>query len=187
MSLGTWFRDYVYIPLGGNRCSKARNIFNLFVTWLLTGLWHGANFTFILWGLMYFVLLVIEKFYGISHKKSHVQTVLKWAYTMFFVILGWVLFRADSIGNAFVYLCSLFHLNGNVFKDVMFTGWFTQNMFLLGIGVMLSTPLFRILSEKWAKNRFVGFMKPIGLMILFTLSVASLISSSYNPFIYFNF
>lgn len=187
MSLGTWFRDYLYIPLGGSRCSKGRNIFNLFVVWFLTGLWHGANFTFIVWGLMYFVLLVIEKFTGIHKKNGKVLNVFKWMYTILFVVLGWVVFRAESIGDAFVYIRSMFGLMGNAFADGMFTGWLTQNLILLVIGFVLCTPIFRFLSQKTMKSNVIGFVKAGGLICLFVLSVASLVSSSYNPFIYFNF
>lgn len=186
MSLGTWFRDYLYIPLGGSRCGKVRNIFNLFVVWFLTGLWHGANFTFIIWGLMYFILLVIEKLTGIHKKSGKVFVCFKWFYTIFFVVLGWVVFRAESIGDAFVYICSMFGMMGNSLVDGMFTGYFTQNIILLVIGFVLCTPLFKILSQK-TKNNIIGFVKVGSLICLFILSVASLVSSSYNPFIYFNF
>jgi len=186
MSLGSWFRDYVYIPLGGNRCKKSRHIFNLFVTWFLTGLWHGANYTFILWGLMYFGLLVFEKYTGI-HQKSKVPNVLKWGYTMFFVVIGWVLFRAESIGDAFSYLSTMFGLNGNNFIDNMFVGRFKQSIILFGVGILLSTPIFRVLSGKLKDYPFVSFVRIIVLMIMLMLCVASLIGSSYNPFIYFNF
>ena len=187
MSLGTWFRDYLYIPLGGSHCGKARNIFNLFVVWALTGIWHGANFTFLAWGLMYFVLLVIEKLTGIHNKNGKVINAFKWFYTILFVVLGWVLFRANSISDAIVYLKSMFGLNGNVFSDGMFTGWFTQNLILLVIGIVLCTPIFKVLSEKTKNSNVVGFVKSGALIGLFVLSVASLVSSSYNPFIYFNF
>lgn len=187
MSLGTWFRDYLYFPLGGSRCGKARNIFNLFVVWSLTGLWHGANFTFIIWGLMYFVLLVIEKLTGIYRKKGKALNVFKWLYTILFVILGWVLFRADTIEDALVYLKSMFGLNANVFTDGVFAGWFMQNLILLIVGAVLSTPLFRLLSQKTKNSTAAGFIKSGALIVLLVLSVASLVSSSYNPFIYFNF
>ena len=120
ISLGSWFRDYVYIPLGGNRVSKSRNIFNLFVVWGLTGVWHGANWTFIVWGLMYFVLLTFEKLTGFEKRKSKPFMVFRWFYTMFFVIMGWVVFRSNSLTDAFVYMKSMFGLNGNVFSDGMF-------------------------------------------------------------------
>ena len=187
MSLGTWFRDYLYIPLGGSRCSKGRNIFNLFVVWFLTGLWHGANFTFIVWGLMYFVLLVIEKLTGLYKKNGRILNVFKWLYTILFVVLGWVIFRVESIGDAFVYIRSMFGLMGNAFSDGMFTGWLTQNLILLVIGFVLCTPIFRFISQKTKNSNVVGFVKACGLICLFVLSVASLVSSSYNPFIYFNF
>ena len=136
---------------------------------------------------MYFVLLVIEKLTGIHKKNGKVLNIFKWLYTILFVILGWVIFRAESIGDAMYYLGSMFGLTGNVFADGMFTGWFTQNMILLAIGIVLCTPLFRWLKEKTKNSNIVGFAKAGGLICLFVLSVASLVSSSYNPFIYFNF
>lgn len=187
ISLGTWFRDYLYFPLGGSRCSKARIIFNLFVVWTLTGIWHGANFTFLAWGLMYFVLLVIEKLTGIHKKNGKIINVVKWFYTILFVVLGWVLFRASSISDALEYLKSMFGLNGNVFLDGMFTGWFTQNLILIIIGFVLCTPIFRMLSEKTKNSNIAGLVKSGVLICLFVLSVANLVSRSYNPFIYFNF
>lgn len=187
MSLGTWFRDYLYFPLGGSRCGKGRNIFNLFVVWLLTGIWHGANFTFIVWGLMYFVLLVIEKLTGLHKKGGKRLAAVKWLYTLFFVVIGWVVFRADSLSDALRYLASMFGLSGNVFVDGVFIGWLTQNIILLCIGVVLCTPVFRIISNKTKNSSAVGYIKAVGLICLFVLSVASLVGNSYNPFIYFNF
>lgn len=187
MSLGTWFRDYVYIPLGGSRCSKGRNILNLFIVWLLTGIWHGANFTFIIWGLMYFILLVIEKQTGLYQKTGRILDLFKRFYTMLFVVLGWVIFRAESIGDAIEYLKSMFGLNGNAFADGMFTGYFTQNVILLTIGIVLCAPLFRWLKEKTKESNVAGYIGVGSKVVLFILSVASLVSSSYNPFIYFNF
>ena len=187
ISLGTWFRDYLYFPLGGNRCSKLRNIFNLFVVWFLTGLWHGANMTFIIWGMMYFALLVIEKITGIHKKHGKVLNIFKWFYTIFFVMIGWVIFRADNLAIAIVYLKDLFGLSGNVFADGIFKGWLMQNMILLIIGILLCTPIFKLLAEKTKDNVIIGFIRVGILIALFVLSVASLVSSSYNPFIYFNF
>ncbi|MGN1132703.1 MAG: MBOAT family O-acyltransferase, partial [Ruminococcus sp.] len=117
MSLGTWFRDYVYFPLGGSRVkSKARLVFNLFVVWSLTGIWHGANWTFLCWGLMYFVLLTIEKLIGWEKKYPDKMKILRRIYTLFFVIMGWVLFRADSIGDAGAYFATMFG-GGNLIDD----------------------------------------------------------------------
>lgn len=188
ISLGTWFRDYLYIPLGGNRCGKARQMLNLCIVWFLTGLWHGANYTFIAWGMMYFVLLVLEKQTGLEKKTGNaVVTALKWIYTQVFVVLGWVIFRCETIGDAAVYMKSLFGLNGNLFSDEVFSGWFIQNLVLLIIGMLLSTPVLRMLGEKVKNKRAMQWVRTAALMLLFVLSVASLVSNSFNPFIYFNF
>lgn len=187
MSLGTWFRDYLYFPLGGSRCGKLKNIFNLFIVWMLTGLWHGANLTFVLWGLMYFLLLTFEKATGLHKKSGKVLNIIKWLYTILFVILGWVLFRANSVSDAFSYLSSMFGLNGNAVVDDISVAWLMQNIILLAIGSVLCTPLFKILSKKTENSASAGYIKVIGLIVLLVLSVASLVSSSYNPFIYFNF
>ncbi|WP_022772766.1 MBOAT family O-acyltransferase [Butyrivibrio sp. AE2015] len=187
MSLGTWFRDYLYIPLGGNRCSKRRNVFNLFIVWTLTGLWHGANFTFLVWGLMYFVLLIVEKNTGILNVKGRLVYILKWIYTSFFVIIGWIIFRSDSLSETFIYLKNIFLLNGNSLSDGIFHGWFTQSIALLCIGVIFCTPIARLMVLKVKENKTAKMFEVIVLCCLFVLSLASLIGSSYNPFIYFNF
>ena len=187
ISLGTWFRDYLYFPLGGSRCSKARNILNLFIVWFLTGLWHGADFTFIVWGLMYFVLLVIEKLTVIHKKENKILNIFKRLYTMFFVLLGWVIFRAETMTDAVYYIGHMFGLTGNEFTDDIFTSWLMQNIILLVIGIILCTPLFKYLGQKSGKSDFAGIIKTIVLICLFILSVSGIVSSSHNPFIYFNF
>lgn len=187
ISLGTWFRDYLYIPLGGSRAGRFRNIFNLFAVWFLTGLWHGANFTFIAWGLMYFVLIAAEKLTGFDKKSSKGIMPFKWLYTMLFVVLGWVLFRADSIQDAFVYIKSMFALGSNVVFDGMFTGYMKQNAVLFIIGILLSTPIIKRCSEKLKTNKAGSFVTVLLLIGLFILCISSLVGSSYNPFIYFNF
>lgn len=187
ISLGTWFRDYLYIPLGGSRAGRFRNIFNLFAVWFLTGLWHGANFTFIAWGLMYFVLIAAEKLTGFDKKSSKGIMPFKWLYTMLFVVLGWVLFRADSIQDAFAYIKSMFALGSNVIFDGMFTGYMKQNAVLFIIGILLSTPIIKRCSEKLKTNKAGSLVTVLLLIGLFILCISSLVGSSYNPFIYFNF
>ncbi len=190
ISLGTWFRDYLYFPLGGSRVKMPRLIFNLFVVWLLTGIWHGANFTFILWGLMYFVLIATEKMVQFDKNTKNagfVVKTLKTVYTLFFVIIGWVLFRADSVGTAFSYIKAMFGMAGNPFFDGMFFGYFSQNAILLTIGIALCTPIFKKAKEKIGPNVLMDIASVVALVVLFILSVSSLTSSSYNPFIYFNF
>ena len=187
ISLGSWFRDYVYIPLGGNRCSKARSYLNLLLVWLLTGLWHGANYTFIAWGLMYYVLLVFEKQTGLPRKGGRILKVFKHIYAMFFVVIGRVLFRAPSIGSAARYLRYMFGLASNVLSDPSSAAWLKQNAVMLAVGIVLCTPVFRVIGEKTKNSSAAGWIKVIGLFLIFVLSVASLVNSSYNPFIYFNF
>ena len=157
------------------------------IVWFLTGLWHGANYTFIAWGLMFFVLLSAEKLTGFDRLKGKVITVVKWCYTALFVLLGWVLFRSRSIREAIVYIKSMFGLNTNVFSDGIFLGWLAQNAILLVIGALLCTPLFKKIGQKTSQSVVIEYIKVMGLIILFILSVAKLISDSYNPFIYFNF
>ncbi|MBE7064476.1 MAG: MBOAT family protein [Ruminococcaceae bacterium] len=187
ISLGTWFRDYVYFPLGGSRVSRLRLIFNLFVVWFLTGVWHGANFTFAVWGLMYFVLIAAEKLTGFDKKNGKFITPFKWIYTMFFVIIGWVIFRADSLGSAVLYMKSMFGIGNNYLSDGLFTGYFMQNLLLIIIGTVLCTPIFNILNERFKNNVVFDIARVLFVIGLFVLSVSSLVSSSYNPFIYFNF
>lgn len=187
ISLGSWFRDYVYFPLGGSRVSKPRMIFNLFVVWSLTGLWHGANFTFILWGIMYFCLLTIEKSTGFDKKTGGCLNVIKWLYTMLFVVLGWVIFRADSLAIAGKYIASMFGFNGNAFTDAVFVEYLSSNAVLLIIGMVLSTPLLKNIRNRVGSNAVTDALGIVGLLSVFLLSISNLVSSGYNPFIYFNF
>ncbi|MBE6008996.1 MAG: MBOAT family protein, partial [Lachnospiraceae bacterium] len=187
ISLGTWFRDYVYFPLGGSRVkTKARLVFNLFVVWMLTGIWHGAEWSFFLWGFMYFVLLVFEKLSGINTKEGKVINAIKHIYTLFFVIIGWVLFRAENMHHALLYLKCMFSF-GTVEYDGMFNGYFLQNAVMLSFGVICCLPLFKKLSIRFSENKLYGAIRLIGLCTLFVICLANLVSNSYNPFIYFNF
>lgn len=188
ISLSSWFRDYVYIPLGGSRVSKSRLILNLFVVWLLTGVWHGANWTFVAWGLMYFVLLVFEKLTGIAKMSKKKYSVLRWAVTMFFVLIGWVIFRADSLPQAVEYIKSMFCLNSNSFTDDVFLEQLRQGIIYFVFGAVCSLPLLPIIKKKFYKeNFFAQALKVILLCLMFVLSLSSIVSGSYNPFIYFNF
>lgn len=188
ISLGTWFRDYVYFPMGGSRVNGKRLVLNLFTVWLLTGIWHGANLTFIVWGLMYFVLLTIEKLTGINKKiKDKKLSIFGWIYTMFFVIIGWVFFRSDSISKALIYIGYMFGKGKLSAFDPNFIGYISQYGFMMAVGAVCSVPLFKNLWQKVNKNLFTDILHTVCLLGLFVLSLTSLISDSYNPFIYFNF
>ena len=187
ISLGTWFRDYLYIPLGGSRCSRWRSLLNLLVVWGLTGLWHGASLKYLVWGLMFFALLAMERSTGIGKWKGKAGCALGWVYAIFFILIGGVIFRARSLTDAYVYLKSLLWLNGNAFSDGLFSGWFRQNAVLLAVGAVLSTPAMRRLSERAGNRPAAQVLGAVGLCCLFVLTVAKVVSSTYNPFIYFRF
>ena len=189
ISLSTWFRDYVYFPLGGSRVDKRwKHIRNLFVVWLLTGIWHGAAWTFVLWGLYYFVLLVLEKYGGLGRGWPK---ALQWLYTMFLVNLGWVLFRAESLSVAVPYLTAMFTPAAGGW-DGYATLFLTDNLPILAAGVLFSAPVAPWLgrrAERWrglpALVRDVAY--PLLLVALLAVSASFIVKGTYNPFIYSNF
>jgi len=180
ISLSSWFRDYLYIPLGGNRVGKVRHIFNLFVIWFCTGLWHGANLTFIFWGLYFFVFLILEKYLRIDKKLSFISHL----YTILVVIVSWVFFRAEKISVAFSYLKGMFLIDFASFCSADFI-WYLKNFgVILILGVLLSMPIIPTI-EKRIKN--IPFIKEICLIFIFIIAISFMFRSAYNPFIYFNF
>ncbi len=183
ISLSSWFRDYVYIPLGGNRCSKGRWLGNLFVVWALTGMWHGANWTFICWGLWYFLWLVVEKIIGMPNKMA----VISHIYAMVVVIIGWVFFRSDSIGDALGYIGIMLGVGGNKLADEIFYHYLSGSYMLLVLAFLLSMPVVPYLQKKFCCQVWGQNMEGILGTAIFLLSVLMCTSGSYNPFIYFNF
>ena len=196
ISLGSWFRDYVYIPLGGSRVgSKRRHIFNLLVVWLLTGLWHGAAWHFVAWGLFYFALLVMEKLCNIPGRfKSGVGQRLYQVFTLLMVNFGWVLFRANGLKAAAGYLGCMFGLMGNQVGDAAATFLAGQGLILFVIAVLFSTPvalkLRKLLDKRSMGNGAVIGRELVTLslyLVIFIVAVSFTVTSTYNPFIYFNF
>ena len=187
MSLGSWFRDYLYIPLGGSRVSTGRHIFNLFVVWLCTGVWHGANWTFILWGLMYFVLLVFEKYSGFNKLNGVAVDSVKRLYVLFFIVMGWILFRADNLPAAVTYYRDCFGMAGNPLIDDSFREYVRQYAAYLIAGTVLATPVLAKLRDKIGKHVITDLIYAGCLTALFIASISFLVKGSYNPFIYFNF
>ncbi len=189
ISLGTWFRDYVYFPLGGNRVSKVRHMGNLFVVWLLTGIWHGANWTFVAWGLMYFVLLAVEKLTGLDKRQTGLPgTALRRGYTLLFVMLGWVIFKSDSLGHAWQYFGAMLGGNGTGLWDGLFLRDFRTALIPLAAAVLFSMPVADFLKKRLSTRAALPqILYYAVLFLLFVLSVASIESSAHNPFIYFNF
>lgn len=184
ISLGTWFRDYVYIPLGGNRRGLGRQLLNICVVWALTGLWHGANWTFLLWGLYYAVFLVLEKVF-LLRSVEHWPGVLRHIYTLFIVTVGWVLFQLDSVSAALTYASALFGGGAGLFRsqDLYYLSSYGV---VLVCGILFSTPVgrktFAALPE-----RVRAVAAPLFIAAALVLSTAYLVDSTYNPFLYFRF
>lgn len=188
ISLTTWFKDYIYFPLGGSRVkSKFRLFFNMFVVWFLTGVWHGANWTFILWGLINYIVLVIEKSTKFEKRKKQIP-FLRHLYVIILVCLGWVTFRADNIHVAFEYYKSLFGLSKNAFWDAKATLYLKENIFFFIGAIICSTPAIKILNSKIRnKGKLYDCVYVLGMLLIFILSISYIVKGSYNPFIYFNF
>ena len=182
ISLSTWFRDYVYIPLGGNRVRKSRWVLNLFIVWLLTGIWHGANWTFVLWGLIYFAVLLFEKQTGFAKRIG----VLSHVYTMVVVILAWVFFRSADIASGCRYIGHMFGVGTSGFWDSGFTTAVKGIYVVLLLSFIGMTPLFSRITAK-LRDRNLMWLESVWLIGVFVLSILEIVSSSYNPFIYFNF
>ena len=191
ISLGSWFRDYVYFPMGGSKVSLWKHVRNLFVVWFLTGLWHGANWTFIVWGLMYFVLLVLEKFL-IHPERFGTKSIGRWgwqAFTMLTVVFGWVLFRSNTIAHSASYLGAMFGVAASwINADAVF--YIREYAVLFVLAVVCCLPIGEKLQNLVRDTRAeVGFecVKAVGLYALLLLSVSYLVMGAHNPFIYFNF
>ena len=185
MTLGGWFRDYLYIPLGGNRCKRSRWLLNIFVVWAATGLWHGAAWNFVLWGLLFGVLLIMEKLF--LHKALERIGILRHLYVMVIVVLSFVIFNASSMSQLLDDLKGLF---GGAPLWTADTGYFLRNYAVLFVlAIVGSTPLCKTL---WGRvsQRFKGFeaiAEPLAIGVLLLAVTACLISGSLNPFLYFRF
>ncbi len=184
ISLGTWFRDYVYIPLGGSRVSStAHFIFNLFVVWLLTGIWHGANWTFLCWGLLYFVLLLAEKLTGFEKRLSY----FSWIYVMFFTIIGWVLFRAENLAVAQEMISTMLFLNDKNFSDTLALYYIYEYGAFFVIACIASCPIYPWLKRRYSSSAVYSTLYFASLILLFLISLSFIIQGGTNPFIYSNF
>ena len=189
ISLGTWFREYVYIPLGGSREGKIKLIRNLLIVWGLTGLWHGASWNFVLWGIYFGVILIIEKLI-LQKYIEKMPKILQHIYTMFIVIISWVIFAFEDILQVGLYLKSMFGLNNTSLYNNEFLYLISTNKILLIICIIASTSIFKKIYSKLIKKEnktFYNFIDVILYIVLFLLSVSFLIGNTYNPFLYFRF
>lgn len=179
ISLGTWFREYLYIPLGGNRKGAARQVINLLIVWMLTGLWHGASWNFVVWGLYYGVLLIIEKF-AFAKVRKKLPVFVNWLITFLLVVIGWVFFFSNTLGEAVTYIGTMFGAGG---AGTAGMSWF----YVLGYALLMVLGILPALFDSGEYVRVPKAIKWIACVLLFVLSVAFLVSESYNPFLYFRF
>lgn len=175
ISLSTWFRDYVYIPLGGNRCSQCKACANLIVVFLFTGLWHGASWNFVIWGLWYVVFLIIEN-YGFSDFLDKVPNCISRFYSLLVILIGWVFFRAETLDKAIEYLKVMFSFNQ-----------IHNSNFFIVMGLVFSTPIVDFFKEKLEVYDFKLPIVDIGLLVVFSVSILYMVGSGFSPFLYFRF
>ena len=187
MSLGQWFRDYVYIPLGGNRCSKARWILNIVFVWFLTGFWHGAQWNFALWGLYFALLLIIEKMW-LGHLLEK-NAIIGHVYLCIIVVIGFVLFNASSLFDAAEYIGAMFGWGKYPLVSAEFIYYMKSYVLILVIGLIGATPVINQAARKVEQKlgKMAAVWEIVILIGIFVLSTAYLVDGSFNPFLYFRF
>lgn len=193
ISLSTWFRDYVYIPLGGNRKGEVRTYVNLLIVFILTGFWHGASWSFIVWGLFHGLFLIIERL-GLGNLLNRLPGVLAWAYMLFVVLIGWIFFRIERVDEAIDFISVLFDLKGWFTEDLRFWAYLdNEKIIILLLALLGSSQLMsRLYSwgvkrKIWWSNFTVAMIGDVLLIVLFIYIVVLINSNSYSPFIYFRF
>ena len=176
--LGAWFKEYVYIPLGGNRVGKLRLYVNLFIVWFLTGIWHGASYNFILWGLYFFVLISMEKAFLLRVLKK--SNILSHLYSIFFILLGWAIFAVVDLGELKVLLKEMFTIS----KNNHWIYYLRNYGITFIIAIVFSTPIVKNIYNKFVKS---DILNTVILITIFLISIAYLVDATYNPFLYFRF
>lgn len=199
ISLSSWFRDYLYIPLGGNRAGNWRTYFNLLLVFFLCGLWHGASWTFVIWGLYHGLFLVVERF-GLGRLLRMLPGVLQHAYTLLVVMIGWVFFRSETLDQALTYIARLFEFKSIPYLDAkLFEAMNNQFYIMLAIGLLLCAPFVRNQLQKIDDDQSgmfnastsglitKGLCVSIWSISILLISTAQILTSGYNPFLYFRF
>lgn len=189
ISLGTWFRDYVYIPMGGNRVGKGQWFFNILVVWMLTGFWHGAAWNFVLWGLLFALLLILEKLWLLKSLQKH--PVFAHIYVLFFVMLSFILFDAQTLAQAVSHIGGLFGMGKLPFSSLETVYYLRSFSPLLVLALLGATPLPKKLFLKLSEHPIAGkvshWTKVFALLLLLLVMTAFLVDGSFNPFLYFRF
>ena len=190
ISLSTWFKDYIYIPLGGNRDGKYKQIRNILIVWLLTGIWHGANWTFLIWGLLFGIILIIEKIW-LNKFMEKLPSFIRRIYVLFIVMILFIIFNSDNMSVALTNIKGLFGMNGEAFVNDYTLHYLKSYLPVLIIALLGSTPFIKILIDKLRKNKYVNsiinILEPILIVVILVVVTSYLIDNSYNPFLYFRF
>ena len=193
ISLSSWFRDYVYIPLGGNRVRPWKIYCNLFIVWTLTGFWHGASWTFLVWGFYYGVLIALERLF-LGKLLAKLYRPLRHLYLLFIVMIGWVFFRADDFSYSFDYIQTLFGFGQGALFDNRTLYYLNDYFWLILLGMVVATPIVPWLGKQMEKympsfyhSIVFQVLQTVVFMILFAGVIMMLVNSTYNPFIYFRF
>lgn len=185
ISLSTWFKEYVYIPLGGNRKGTKRQIINLLIVWGLTGLWHGASWNFLLWGLYFGLLLILEKFV-LKKLLDKLPSVIQHIYSLFFVIIGWGIFYFTDIKQLGSFFADLFNFSNGIIGSQALTLLLSYLPILI-VAAIASTPLGSKIYNRFKDKKFIWIPEVLFCVIILAISTASLVNQSYNPFLYFRF
>lgn len=182
ISLSTWFKDYVYIPLGGSKCSKMKSYFNLIFVFLLTGVWHGASWNFIIWGLYYVIFLILERVWLSDFLKSK-NRIIGRIYTIIVIMFGWIFFRSDNLSLSIKYIKSLFYFPQNCWNEV-FLKVNIEVLLILIIGIVFSFPLYNKIERKLKKGEIaIDFM----ILSLFLIAIMYMVGNGFSPFLYLRF
>lgn len=189
ISLGSWFRDYVYIPLGGNRVKKGRQFFNILVVWMLTGFWHGAAWNFIVWGLFFAVLLMIEKVWLLKYLKE--SKIFSHLYVLFFAMISFIIFNAQDMGQAFSDIKGLFGIGGVPLVSAQALYYLYSFFVIIVVAMVGATPaiqnIIKKVSCKSVGEKILNRIEPFVLLVLLLVITAYLVDGSFNPFLYFRF
>ena len=190
MSLSSWFRDYVYIPLGGNRKETIILVRNIFIVWALTGIWHGANWTFVIWGLMFGLLLIIEKLW-LGKYIEKLPDIFKRLYVIFIVMISFIIFNAGTMKEAFTNISGLFGANSTCIINDYTIYYLRSYLITIIIAIIGATPILKNIIEKLktksVMNKIINILEPIAMVIIILIVTAYLVDNSYNPFLYFRF
>lgn len=191
ISLSQWFRDYVYFPLGGSRVSHARHIFNLFAVWFLTGLWHGANYTFIVWGMIYFLMQILEKYFIKPHSLGTISSTAWRVATLLVVNFNWILFNSSDIFAAKSYIAGMLGCHGLPLLNAELIGLLREYGAFLLFGILFSTPIAKAYRTRINTTAFgqkaLPILLPVCYILVFCWAASFVVLGAHNPFIYFNF